>query len=61
MEGGINEYKGALWVISHDLDFLSQINISQNFKVSEQTLQMTTYLPSTPKQYYQELLESHKT
>ncbi|MDZ7965189.1 MAG: ABC-F family ATP-binding cassette domain-containing protein [Nostoc sp. DedSLP03] len=54
---GINDYQGALWVISHDIDFLSQINISQGFKLREQTLQMTTYLPSTSEQYYQELLE----
>jgi ATPase subunit of ABC transporter with duplicated ATPase domains len=54
---GINEFQGALWVISHDLNFLSQINITQSFKLSRQCLQMTTYLPSMPEQYYQELLE----
>ncbi|MDF2388656.1 ABC-F family ATP-binding cassette domain-containing protein [Nostoc ellipsosporum NOK] len=54
---GINDYQGAIWVISHDIDFLSRINITQSFKLQEQTLQMTTYLPSTPEQYYQELLE----
>lgn len=58
MVEGINEYQGALWVISHDLDFLSRININQAYKLSEQTLQMTTYLPSEPEQYYQELLIS---
>ncbi|KYC40993.1 ABC transporter [Scytonema hofmannii PCC 7110] len=56
MVEGINEYQGALWVISHDLDFLSRIDITQAYKLSEQTLQMTTYLPSEPEQYYQELL-----
>ncbi len=56
---GINAYQGALWVISHDLDFLSRINITQGFKLSRQSLQVTTYLPSTPEQYYQELLECH--
>lgn len=56
---GINEFQGALWVISHDLNFLSQINITQSFNLSRQFLQMTTYLPSVPEQYYQELLESH--
>lgn len=54
---GINDYQGALWVISHDLDFLSQTNITQSFKLREQALQMTTYLPNTPEQYYRELLE----
>ncbi|MEH2282084.1 MAG: ABC-F family ATP-binding cassette domain-containing protein [Nostoc sp.] len=57
---GINDYQGAIWVISHDIDFLSRINITQGFKLSEQTLQTTTYLPSTPEQYYRELLECHK-
>ncbi|MEH2286795.1 ribosomal protection-like ABC-F family protein [Nostoc sp.] len=53
---GINDYQGALFVISHDIDFLKQINITQSFKLRQQTLQMTTYLPSTPEQYYRELL-----
>ncbi len=53
---GINDYQGAIWVISHDLDFLSRINITQSFKFKEQVLQITTYLPSTPEQYYRELL-----
>ncbi|QLE43601.1 ABC-F family ATP-binding cassette domain-containing protein [Nostoc sp. C052] len=57
---GINDYQGAIWVISHDIDFLSQINITQGFKLREKTLQTTTYLPSTPEQYYRELLECHK-
>ncbi|MBE8965396.1 ABC-F family ATP-binding cassette domain-containing protein [Nostocales cyanobacterium LEGE 12452] len=57
MVAGINDYQGALWVISHDIDFLSRINITQGFKLREQTLQMTNYLPSTPEQYYRELLE----
>ncbi|AUB40936.1 ATPase components of ABC transporters with duplicated ATPase domains [Nostoc flagelliforme CCNUN1] len=54
---GINDYQGALWVISHDLDFLSRTNITQSFKLRQQALQMTTYLPNTPEQYYRELLE----
>lgn len=59
MVAGINEYQGALWVISHDIDFLSRINITQSLKLQNQTLQMTTYLPSTPEPYYQELLICH--
>ncbi|MBF2005069.1 MAG: ABC-F family ATP-binding cassette domain-containing protein [Chlorogloeopsis fritschii C42_A2020_084] len=53
---GINEYQGALWVISHDLDFLSRINITKAFKLSQQAIQMTRYLPKESEQYYQELL-----
>ncbi|MBD2199882.1 ABC-F family ATP-binding cassette domain-containing protein [Calothrix anomala FACHB-343] len=56
MVTGINNYQGALWVISHDLDFLSRINITQSFKLSNQALQMTNYLPRNPEPYYQELL-----
>ncbi len=56
MVEGINEYQGALWIISHDLDFLSRINITQAYKLSEQELQQTTYLPSELEEYYQELL-----
>ncbi|MBD2353558.1 ABC-F family ATP-binding cassette domain-containing protein [Tolypothrix sp. FACHB-123] len=56
MVTGINDYQGALWVISHDIDFLSRINITQSFKLSNQALQMTNYLPSTPEAYYRELL-----
>ncbi|MDF5724496.1 MAG: ATP-binding cassette domain-containing protein [Rhizonema sp. PD37] len=59
MVEGINEYQGALWVISHDLDFLSRINITQAFKLSPRlhTLQMTAHLPEECEQYYQELLD----
>ncbi|BAY34097.1 ABC transporter-related protein [Nostoc carneum NIES-2107] len=57
---GINEYQGALWVISHDLDFLNRINITESYKLTNQALQITSYLPNTPQQYYQELLECHQ-
>jgi ATPase subunit of ABC transporter with duplicated ATPase domains len=57
---GINDYQGAIWVISHDLDFLSRISITQSFKLKEQVLQMTTHLPSTPEEYYRELLTSQE-
>lgn len=56
MVEGINKYQGALWVISHDIDFLRRINITHSFKLSECALQMTSYLPSEPERYYQELL-----
>ncbi|WP_341527877.1 hypothetical protein WKK05_00520 [Nostoc sp. UHCC 0302] len=57
MVEGINKFQGALWVISHDLDFLSRINITQSFKLKEQALQITTHLPSEPEELYQELLD----
>ena len=54
---GINEFGGALWVISHDFDFLSRININKAFNLSNQALQMTVHLPSETQQFYQELLD----
>ncbi|BCL34285.1 ribosomal protection-like ABC-F family protein [Nostoc sp. MS1] len=56
MISALNEYQGAILVISHDIDFLSRINITQSFQLKAQTLQMTTYLPSQAEQYYHELL-----
>jgi ATPase subunit of ABC transporter with duplicated ATPase domains len=53
----INDYRGALWVISHDLDFLSQIEINRAFKLRDQTFQPTTFLPRDTAAYYEELLE----
>lgn len=52
----LNEYQGALWVISHDLDFLSQIAITRSLKLHQQTLQQTVHLPSERSRYHSELL-----
>ncbi|MEA5573300.1 ribosomal protection-like ABC-F family protein [Calothrix sp. UHCC 0171] len=57
MVEGINEYQGALWVISHDLDFLSRIHITKSFQIYQQILKSTTYLPTQIQEYYQELLD----
>ncbi|WP_008319532.1 ribosomal protection-like ABC-F family protein [Leptolyngbya sp. PCC 6406] len=53
----INDYRGALWVISHDLDFLSQIEIDRAFKLTDHTFQPMTFLPRDTAAYSQELLE----
>lgn len=55
MVEALNKYQGALWVISHDLDFLSRINITRSFHLKHQTFQPTVYLPSQPFQYHNEL------
>ncbi|WP_315791099.1 ribosomal protection-like ABC-F family protein [Fischerella sp. JS2] len=57
MVQAINEYQGAVWAISHDLDFLTRININKAFRLTQQALQMTTYLPHQRQEFYQELLD----
>jgi ATPase subunit of ABC transporter with duplicated ATPase domains len=52
----IRDYQGALWVISHDLDFLSRIQIIHSLQIKDQTLQPTTYLPEESRSYYRELV-----
>lgn len=53
----LNEYQGALWVISHDLDFLSQIGITQALKLHDRKLEAAIALPNDLPQFHQELLE----
>jgi ATPase subunit of ABC transporter with duplicated ATPase domains len=54
----LNDYQGTLWVISHDLEFLSLIQITQSYRLNQQTLQPTIYRPEARWEYYRELLNS---
>lgn len=40
---GLNDFHGALWVISHDLDFLSRINITQAYQLRDRQLQLLVH------------------
>ena len=56
MVQAVNEYHGGLWVISHDLDFLSRIQITDSYCLRDQMLQRTNYLPDETAEYYEELV-----
>jgi ATPase subunit of ABC transporter with duplicated ATPase domains len=53
---GLNEFQGAFWVISHDIDFLSRIRIMQAYQIKDCQLQPLMHRPDDAEQYYQELL-----
>jgi ATPase subunit of ABC transporter with duplicated ATPase domains len=57
---GLNEFQGAFWVISHDIDFLSRIGIMQAYQIKDCQLQPLIHRPKDEEQYYQELLEMGK-
>lgn len=53
---GVNDFEGALWVISHDIDFLGRIGIRQAYQISNHQLQPLNHLPNDAQAFYQELL-----
>lgn len=61
MVDALNYYKGGLLVISHDLDFLSRLQLSDSYWVSNLKLRRTVYLPNEPEKYYSELNEKSIT
>lgn len=53
---GLNDFQGALWVISHDIDFKSRIGIMQAYQIKNCQLQTLIHRPENAEQYYQELI-----
>jgi ATPase subunit of ABC transporter with duplicated ATPase domains len=53
---GLNEFQGAFWVISHDIDFLSRIRIMQAYQIKDCQLQPLIHRPDDAEEYYHELL-----
>lgn len=55
MVEAVNEYQGGLWVISHDLDYVRRIQITDSYHVHLRSLQRTQYLPDSSQEYYEEV------
>ncbi|MBD1911123.1 MULTISPECIES: ribosomal protection-like ABC-F family protein [unclassified Leptolyngbya] len=55
MIDGLNEFQGALWVISHDIHFLSRIGLEQAYHVAHGKLHFLVHSPDDADAYYQEL------
>ncbi len=55
---GVNEFQGALWVISHDIDFLSRVEITQAYQITNRQLRPLLNQPNDAEQYYWELVKN---
>jgi ATPase subunit of ABC transporter with duplicated ATPase domains len=53
----LNEFRGALWVISHDLDFLSRIGIIQTYQLRDRQLKLLPRQLDTAERYYRQLIK----
>jgi ATPase subunit of ABC transporter with duplicated ATPase domains len=51
----LNKYNGSLIIISHNIDFLSKINIEESYLIKNQRLKKMHSLPSNQNEYYNEL------
>lgn len=57
----LNHYRGALWVISHDVDFLSRLGLNRAFHLSRGRLHSLDVLPQAPDAYYHALLAADRS
>lgn len=55
MVDGLTNFQGALWVISHDIDFLSRIGLEQAYHATCGRLHPLIHRPDEAEAYYQEL------
>ncbi|MBD3300009.1 MAG: ATP-binding cassette domain-containing protein [Candidatus Moranbacteria bacterium] len=51
----INEFKGAVLAVSHDIEFLNQIKVNQAYLIKGRRLTKMKYSPLEKEEYYQEL------
>ncbi|MDJ0572923.1 MAG: ABC-F family ATP-binding cassette domain-containing protein [Pleurocapsa sp. MO_192.B19] len=56
--GALKSYRGAILVISHDLDFLNKLDITQSFIIKNQKWQLMSFLPQQREEYRHELIHS---
>ncbi|MFM7426176.1 MAG: ATP-binding cassette domain-containing protein [Elainella sp.] len=61
MVAALNDYRGALWVTSHDLDFLSKIQITQSYVITQQRLRHTEDLPVDQLAYHASLIRDFRS
>jgi ATPase subunit of ABC transporter with duplicated ATPase domains len=52
----LKDFRGAILVISHNVDFLSKIEIKKAYAISDQKLNEMRYVPAKESQFYDELL-----
>lgn len=55
----LSQFTGAILVVSHDINFLRQIEITQSFQIKDKKLSRMSHLPSE-EGFYQEILGSSK-
>ena len=57
IEDALNNFKGAVIIISHNIDFLNAIGISQAFCISEKKLVKMHASPVKTEEFHRELMK----